>query len=242
MTGRHSDRRPGHGARAAVAAVLLFSGWVGAAALQGGASSPVPVSEPAPSATPTAPASSGPAGSTPGVPDVTVTRVPVYTPSRPPAPRPPAVLPHSAPQSLRIPATGTRSELLRLGLRDDGSLQVPPEPPGSPAGWYDGSPTPGQRGPAVLLGHVNATGGGPGVFAELRRLRPGDTVEVARRDGSTAVFRVTRGEAYAKDHFPTLEVYGNTAGAELRLITCDGYDPATGTFGDNYVVYATLVS
>lgn len=160
----------------------------------------------------------------------------------PPEPRRPGVLPASDPESLTIPATGTRSQLLHLGLRDNGSLEVPPEPPGSPAGWYDGSPTPGERGPAVLLGHVNATGGGPGVFAELRRLRPGDEIEIGRRDGSTAVFVVERGEAYAKDGFPTLKVYGNTAGAELRLITCDGYDPATGTFDDNYVVYATLVT
>ncbi|MFW6188148.1 MAG: sortase domain-bontaining protein, partial [Actinomycetota bacterium] len=91
------------------------------------------------------------------------------------------------------------------------------------------------------LGHVNATDGGPGVFAGLRSLAPGDRIEVTREDGTTAVFAVDRGEAYAKDAFPTLEVYGNTAGPELRLITCDGHDPATGLFDDNYVVYAKLV-
>ncbi|MCC9175411.1 class F sortase [Arthrobacter sp. zg-Y179] len=146
----------------------------------------------------------------------------------------------SAPVSLSIPATGTESRLLHLGLREDGSLEVPPEPPGSPASWYTGSPTPGERGPAVLLGHVNATGGGEGVFAGLRNLVPGDRLEIAREDGTTAVFSVDRGEQYGKDEFPTLAVYGNTAGAELRLITCDGFDPATGTFDDNYVVYASL--
>ncbi|WP_231713331.1 class F sortase [Arthrobacter sp. zg-Y769] len=146
----------------------------------------------------------------------------------------------SAPVSLSIPATGTESRLLQLGLREDGSLEVPPVQPGSPASWYTGSPTPGERGPAVLLGHVNATGGGEGVFAGLRTLKPGDRLEIAREDGSTAVFSVDRGEQYGKDEFPTLAVYGNTPGAELRLITCDGFDPATGTFDDNYVVYATL--
>ncbi|MCC3276514.1 class F sortase [Arthrobacter sp. zg-Y20] len=147
----------------------------------------------------------------------------------------------AAPVSLSIPAIGTNSQLLPLGLRDDGTLEVPPEPPGSPAGWYTGSPAPGDRGPAVLLGHVNATGGGPGVFAGLRDLRPGDRINVAREDGSTAVFTVDRGEQYGKADFPTLEVYGNTEAAELRLITCDGFDAASGEFDDNYVVYATLV-
>ncbi|WP_307101827.1 class F sortase [Arthrobacter globiformis] len=151
------------------------------------------------------------------------------------------VMPASTPVALRIPALGTESRLLSLGLRGDGSLEVPPEGPGSPAAWYNGSPTPGARGPAVLFGHVNATGGGPGVFAELRRLKAGDTIEVSRQDGRTATFLFDRGERYPKNSFPTYAVYGNTQGAELRLITCDGYDPATGEFDDNYVVYAKLV-
>ena len=87
---------------------------------------------------------------------------------------------------------------------------------------------------------MNATDGGPGVFADLRKLKMGDTVEVTRADGTIAVFTFTRGEQYSKDAFPTQTVYGNTEGSELRLITCDGYDPDSGEFDDNYVIYATL--
>ncbi len=92
----------------------------------------------------------------------------------------------------------------------------------------------------MILGHVNARGGNKGVFADLRKLTPGAEINVFRTDGSTAVFTVDRGALYPKNGFPTLEVYGNTDGAELRLIACDGYDPATGEFDDNYVIYATL--
>ncbi|MFD1211942.1 class F sortase [Arthrobacter sp. GCM10027362] len=148
----------------------------------------------------------------------------------------------SVPRSLSIPAIGAESGLLKLGLQDDGSLEVPPGDPGSPAGWYIESPTPGERGPAVLLGHVNSYGGAPGVFARLRDLRSGDLIEVAREDGTAAVFAVRRGEQYPKNAFPAQAVYGNTEGSELRLITCDGYNPATGQFDDNYVVYAELVT
>ncbi|WP_276308009.1 class F sortase [Arthrobacter ruber] len=150
------------------------------------------------------------------------------------------VLPASTPVSLSIPSTDTSTELISLGLQNDRTLEVPPEDPGAPAGWYNLSPTPGERGPAVLLGHVNATGGGPGVFAKLRELKVGDTIEVTREDGSTATFEFQRGEQYEKDTFPTQEVYGNTEGAELRMITCDGFDLETGLFDDNYVVYASL--
>ncbi len=147
----------------------------------------------------------------------------------------------SAPVTLSIPSIGVRTDLIHLGLEDNGSLKVPEDTGGgAPASWYDGSPTPGERGPSVLLGHVNALGGNKGVFADLRKLTPGAEISVSRTDGSIAVFTVDRGALYPKNEFPTLEVYGNTPGSELRLITCDGYDPETGEFDDNYVIYATL--
>lgn len=230
MKASSPGRRAGLMACAATA-LLLFSGCTGTSDPgTAGASNPgssgmstsgsMPGPSGGPTAEPSAPASGpGAAAEMPGLPPVMAASKPV---------------------SLSIPATGTRSTLLHLGLRGDGSLDVPPEPPGSPASWYTGSPTPGERGPAVLLGHVNATGGGAGVFADLRSLAPGDRLEVLREDGTTAVFIVDRGEQYGKDAFPTLKVYGNTDGAEIRLITCDGFDASTGDFDDNYVVYASL--
>ncbi|MER2133364.1 MAG: class F sortase [Arthrobacter sp.] len=150
--------------------------------------------------------------------------------------------PAATPRIVSLPTIQTESELLQLGLEPDGTLEVPPADPGSPAGWYSGSPSPGETGPSVLLGHVNATDGGPGVFARLRTLSPGDQITVERKDGTAAVFTVIVGEQYEKDSFPTDKVYGNTPGPELRLITCDGFDSATGLWQDNYVVYAVLAS
>ncbi|MFD0045562.1 sortase domain-bontaining protein, partial [Pseudarthrobacter scleromae] len=158
-----------------------------------------------------------------------------------PAASQPAVLSRSEPVVLEIPAIGVRTDLLKLGLRENGSLEVPQDSgSGAPASWYNGSPTPGERGPSVMLGHVNSPSGRGGVFADLRKLTPGAEINVSRTDGSIAVFTVDRGALYSKNDFPTLEVYGNTAGPELRLVTCDGYDPATGLFDDNYVIYAKL--
>ncbi len=153
------------------------------------------------------------------------------------------MLPASAPVTLTIPSIGVKTELLHLGLEENGSLQVPQDTgQGAPASWYNDSPTPGERGPSVMLGHVNALGGHSGVFADLQKLRAGDEITVTRTDGSIAAFEVYRGALYSKNSFPTLEVYGNTRASELRLITCDGYNPATGEFDDNYVIYAKLIT
>lgn len=155
---------------------------------------------------------------------------------------PPSVRPQVAPTSVFIPSIDAESKLIELGLNEDGTIEVPGTAPGSPAGWYTGSPTPGEVGPSILLGHVNATGGGPGVFADLREMSSGDVIKVNLADGSTVSFRFTKGEQYSKSTFPTDLVYGNTPNAELRLITCDGFNSETGEFDDNYVVYAELIS
>ena len=220
------ERRTGLLAGAALT-LLLVSGCAdtGSASTQPPATTSSATADPVPSRTATSP-------STAPAPSASATPSPSATPKADD---------EAPPVSVRIPATGTDSPLLHLGLRADGGLEVPPGEPGSPAAWYNQSPVPGEPGPAILLGHVNATDGGPGVFAGLRELDPGDTIEVARQDGTTAVFAVQRGEQYSKDNFDTQAVYGDTAGAELRLITCDGYNLFTGQFEDNYVVYAQLV-
>jgi LPXTG-site transpeptidase (sortase) family protein len=144
------------------------------------------------------------------------------------------------PVSLTIPAIGVQTRLVRLGLAADGTLQVPSTT--AVAGWYTGSPRPGDAGAAVIAGHVDSYAG-PGVFFRLRLLQPGDRVYVRRADGSLAVFRVTDVRMYAKTHFPTVSVYGAVPDAELRLITCGGtFDAATGHYLSNVIVFAALVS
>lgn len=152
-------------------------------------------------------------------------------------------LPAAEPTHLTVPAIGVSSDLLQLGLNPDNTLQVPPLSKNSQAGWYRGSPSPGQLGPAVILGHVDSAEYGAGVFFKLGALRPGDLATVTRADHTTATFRVDRVVSYPKNQFPTLDVYGNTNDAELRLITCGGaFDSKARSYLNNVVVYASLVS
>jgi hypothetical protein len=152
----------------------------------------------------------------------------------------PTVLAASRPVRVQIPSIGVDSELMDLGVQDDGTLEVPAT--GFPAGWFTGAPTPGERGPAVIAGHVD-WGGSPGVFYDLRDVAMGDEVSVLREDGGTAVFRVVEVGQYPKDEFPTAAVYGDLDHAGLRLITCGGdFDAAARSYLDNTVVFADLVT
>jgi len=144
----------------------------------------------------------------------------------------------STPVRVQIPSIGVNSELMQLGLAGNGTMEVPPS--GFPAGWFTGAPTPGQIGPAVIAGHVDWSGA-EGVFFNLREVKTGDKVDVARADGSTAVFNVSAVEEYPKDAFPTNKVYGDLDHPGLRVITCGGsFDHAARSYVDNIVVYADL--
>jgi len=92
----------------------------------------------------------------------------------------------SIPVSVEIPAIGVRSVLLRLGIKPDGTMQVPPLQRPSVAAWYKYSVTPGQIGTSVIEGHVD-NDQGPAVFFRLGALRPGDLVNVRLADGITGV-------------------------------------------------------
>jgi sortase (surface protein transpeptidase) len=144
------------------------------------------------------------------------------------------------PRSIRIPAIGVSARLVALGLNPDRTLEVPRR--WADAGWYTGGPRPGQRGPAVIAGHVDSMSG-PAVFYRLGELRRGALVRIRRADGSTVTYGVEGVERWPKNRFPTDRVYGRTARSTLRLITCGGtFDKATGHYLDNVIVYATRVS
>ncbi len=122
------------------------------------------------------------------------------------------VLPQSEPVSIEINRLGVKSSLVDLGIDNTGAMDVPGDP--TEAGWYTRGPTPGALGPAVIAGH-ETWNQVPAVFFRLSELREGDRVQVARKDGQTAVFSVVKVVRYPKTQFPTREVYGalNFAGS-----------------------------
>lgn len=174
-------------------------------------------------------------------PDPSASVAPIAAPSADSAPSGAEDRPEVAvrPSRIVIPAIEVDTDVMDLGLDQGGALEVPPA--GFPAGWYTGSPAPGELGPAIVAGHVDWKGK-PGVFFRLAELSPGDEVAADRSDGATAVFRVTSVERYEKSAFPTAAVYGDIDHPGLRLITCGGeFDTEARSYRDNTVVFADLV-
>ena len=146
----------------------------------------------------------------------------------------------SAPTRVRIPSIRVDAPLAGLDLDAEGRLASPPAKDRNLAGWYERGVTPGERGTAIIAGHVDVPSG-RAVFYDLGALRKGMHVEVDRADGSTARFAIDAIEAHAADDFPDERVYGARDRPELRLITCGGgFDEKAGRYRGNVVVYAHL--
>ena len=150
----------------------------------------------------------------------------------------------SVPVSIRIPDIGVDAQVMEVGKNADGTVQVPPLDDHNPTGWYQYGPSPGQRGAAVILGHVDSLTG-ISVFYYLKDLHASDRIDVTLTDGKVATFVVDGVQKVTKDAFPTATVYGVSGKApypSLRLITCGGpFDRATGHYLDNIIVYAHLI-
>jgi sortase (surface protein transpeptidase) len=143
------------------------------------------------------------------------------------------------PVRVLIPAIGASAPVIPLGLNRDGTMQTPNNV--TDTGWFQPGPEPGEKGAAVIVGHVDSHNG-PGVFFHLPALRRGDRIVVVLRGGKRLQFMVTSTRQVLKVRFPTKLVFAHTPNSTLRLVTCGGrFNPATGHYLDNNIVFARLV-
>ena len=145
----------------------------------------------------------------------------------------------SRPVHLSIPIIGVSVPLSVLTLNKNGTVNVPTS--FSEPGWYNGDRSPGQKGSAVILGHVDNYHG-PAVFFHLDKLNLGNRVDVTLADGHKLVFAVIGIRMYKKTNFPDALVYGSRTYPALQLVTCGGiFDPSTGHYLSNIVVFTALI-
>lgn len=141
------------------------------------------------------------------------------------------------PERLKIASLGIDAEVEQVGKKDDGTIGAPQK--FNNVGWYALGPKPGERGNAILDGHVNNGLTTSGVFKHLSQIALGDTIEVVS-GSSTLVYKVVEVKQY--DATATAaEVFDTTGPSRLVLITCEGeWVSSTKTFSKRFVVFATL--
>ncbi|MFJ3582576.1 class F sortase [Streptomyces sp. NPDC090127] len=154
--------------------------------------------------------------------------------------RAPAPLPASRPTRVRVPALRVDAPVTAVGRDAEGWIDTPPADEADLAGWFTGAVTPGEKGTAVVVGHVD-TPEGRAVFYELGSLAKGQRVEIVRQDGGTAVFSVYGVEVVPKEGFPAERIYRASPTPELRVLTCGGGFSRQRGYDGNVVVSARLV-
>ena len=119
------------------------------------------------------------------------------------------------PVGLDIAAIGVHvSDLSSSGPGSDGDIECPRDP--QTVAWNSDGTSPGDRGLALMVAPAQ------GVFQQLSRIGPTDTIVVSRSDGSRLTFKKDPTAATAEPNVPQLE-----------LTACGGPTPVN--------VYATLV-
>ncbi|MFH9562306.1 class F sortase [Streptomyces globisporus] len=156
------------------------------------------------------------------------------------APRP---LGFSPPTRIEVPRLTIDASVLPMGLNDDRTVEVPTPDQAAKAGWYESGAAPGQRGPTVILGHVDSSRlpDNKAVFYRLGEARRGDRVDITRTDGAVARYVVEAAIVVAKSDFPTRTVYGSAPTPVLRLVTCGGSYTKDSGYDSNVIVYARYV-
>ena len=150
-------------------------------------------------------------------------------------------VPAANPVRLIIPAIAINAPVEGIGTQSNGDLATPAQNPWEDVGWYNLGPHPGERGSAVIDGHLDRPGGYPAVFWRLRDLHVGDEVLVKNNSGKTLRFQVTRIALYAPQDAPIQDIFGNWGGTYLNLITCAGdWIPSQHQTNLRLVVYTSL--
>ncbi|USG65286.1 sortase [Brevibacillus ruminantium] len=139
---------------------------------------------------------------------------------------------------IRIPAIRLQTAIEKVGVLANGQMGVPKsfDKVGILAPWTN----PGELGSAVIAGHFDHYTG-PAVFYRLRDLKAGDEIIVSDPKGSSLTFQVTRVESFKTSEAPVEEIFSQSKGAHLNLITCSGkYNRKTGEHEKRLVVFSKL--
>lgn len=141
------------------------------------------------------------------------------------------------PVRIKIPSIAVDAYVEKVALASDGSMDVPTHP--LDTAWYSLGPRPGETGSATIAGHFDWKRGETAVFADLRKLKPGDTITVQDEKGASISFVVRASRKYEAEADATDVFSSNDGKAHLNLTTCSGvWDKKTKQYDQRLVVFA----
>jgi len=167
-------------------------------------------------------------------PEATLAAQPTDTPT----PTPPPI---GMPVTIIIPKMQTNAPVVPVGTDFEGKMTMPED--WEKTAWFSGAGSfkPGEKGNAVIAGHLDTIYGTLGQFYNLNLLTPGDDVFVQDSLGVTRHFVVTDKQTYDFDKAPLTDIFGMSDEKHLNLITCTGwYNAALHNYTQRLVVYTKL--
>ncbi len=138
--------------------------------------------------------------------------------------------------TLEIPSLGVKAPIVGV-LKSGGTWDV--SWLGNSVGWLEGSAFPTWAGNTVITGHVWNADNTPGIFANLKSLKYGDRFTI-HAFGQTYVYEV-RENTWLWSWNGTASVFKHEEYDWVTLLTCEGYNPLTGSYLFRRMVRAVLV-
>lgn len=120
---------------------------------------------------------------------------------------------------LFIPSLNISTRIQYVGINSKGNMSTPSN--FVDVGLYKYGPLPGEKGSAVIAGHVVNGLGLKSIFGNLKNIKIGDSVYVEMKKGDRIKFVVSLISVYDFDA-PAPEVFNQNDGSYLKLITCYG--------------------
>lgn len=120
---------------------------------------------------------------------------------------------------LTIPSLGINTKIQSVGITRKGNMSTPNNY--VDVGLYKYGPLPGEKGSAVIAGHVDNGLGTRAVFGNLKNIKEGDKIYVEMEKGVKTRFTVVSISTYDFDAH-TDEVFNQNDNTYLKLITCGG--------------------
>ncbi len=148
-------------------------------------------------------------------------------------------VPAQYPRAIKIPSIGVETYIQQVGVTKANEMATPTNVHFT--GWYVNGVTPGEPGLSIINGHVGGRYS-PGVFANLKNTKTGDTIEIQMGDLSWRNFEIVSVATYSIEQSGAALFKDNPEITnELHLITCEGnYNQKSDTYDKRLIVVARL--